>query len=141
MNFWGFPCGSVIKHLPASVGDKGSIPGPGRAHMPWSIYARVPQLLSLCSEARELQLLSPCTSTPEALLPQPPCSATKEATAMRSPHTAAESSLCSPQREKKPVQQQRPKNTDSQKYIHSFKKIIIKKKENELLENMPLRST
>ena len=30
----GFPNGSVVKTLPANVGDMGSIPGPGRSHMP-----------------------------------------------------------------------------------------------------------
>ena len=29
----GFPGGSVVKSLPASLGDTGSIPGPGRSHM------------------------------------------------------------------------------------------------------------
>ena len=37
-----------------------------------------------------------------------PCSATREATAVRSPHTATKSSPCSPQLEKTPVQQERP---------------------------------
>ena len=32
----GFPGGSVVKNLPASAGDTGSIPNPGRSHMPWS---------------------------------------------------------------------------------------------------------
>ena len=33
----GFPGGSVVKNLPAkSAGDIGSVPGPGRSHMPWS---------------------------------------------------------------------------------------------------------
>ena len=31
----GFPGGPVVKNLPASTGDTGSIPGPGRSHMPW----------------------------------------------------------------------------------------------------------
>ena len=31
-----FPSGSVVKNLPASAGDGGSIPGPGRFHMPQS---------------------------------------------------------------------------------------------------------
>ena len=35
-HFGGFPGGSVIKNLPASAGDTGSIPGLGRSHMPWS---------------------------------------------------------------------------------------------------------
>ena len=30
----GFPGGSVVKNLPASAGDTGSIPYPGRSHMP-----------------------------------------------------------------------------------------------------------
>ena len=34
--FWGFPGGSVVKNLLAHAEDKGSIPGPGRAHMLWS---------------------------------------------------------------------------------------------------------
>ena len=32
----GFPGGAVVKNQPADAGDKGSIPGPGRSHMPWS---------------------------------------------------------------------------------------------------------
>ena len=32
----GFPGGAVVKNLPASAGDTGSSPGPGRSHMPWS---------------------------------------------------------------------------------------------------------
>ena len=31
-----FPGGAVVKNPPASAGDTGSIPGPGRSHMPWS---------------------------------------------------------------------------------------------------------
>ena len=31
-----FPGGSVVKNLPANAGDMGSIPGPGRFHMPHS---------------------------------------------------------------------------------------------------------
>ena len=30
----GFPGGSVVKNLPANVGDTGPIPDPGRSHMP-----------------------------------------------------------------------------------------------------------
>ena len=30
------PGGSVVKNSPANTGDMGSIPGPGRSHMPWS---------------------------------------------------------------------------------------------------------
>ena len=31
-----FPGGTVVKNPPANAGDTGSIPGPGRSHMPWS---------------------------------------------------------------------------------------------------------
>ena len=31
-----FPGGAVVKNSPASAGDTGSNPGPGRSHMPWS---------------------------------------------------------------------------------------------------------
>ena len=33
---WGFPGGTVVKSLPAKVGDTGSSPGPGRSRMPRS---------------------------------------------------------------------------------------------------------
>ena len=32
----GFPDSSVVKNLPANAGDTGSIPDPGRSHMPWN---------------------------------------------------------------------------------------------------------
>ena len=56
---WGFPGGPLIKNLPANAGDKGSIPGAGRSHMPWSNEACAPQLLSLCSRARAPQQEKP----------------------------------------------------------------------------------
>ena len=56
---WGFPGGAVVKNPPANAGDTGSIPGPGRSHMPRSNWARAPQLLSLPSRTREPQLLKP----------------------------------------------------------------------------------
>ena len=40
-----FPGGTVVKNPPANAGDTGSIPGPGRSHMPWSNKSHVPQLL------------------------------------------------------------------------------------------------
>ena len=55
----GFPGGAVVKNPPANAGDMGSSPGLGRSHMPRSSWARAPQLLSLCSRAREPQLLKP----------------------------------------------------------------------------------
>ena len=49
---------------PASAGDTGSHPGPGRSHMLRSNEARVPQLLRLHSRAREPQLLKPACLEP-----------------------------------------------------------------------------
>ena len=48
-----FPGGAVVKNLPASAGDTGSNPGPGRSPMPQSNKARVPQLLSLSATTTE----------------------------------------------------------------------------------------
>ena len=45
-NSWDFPGDAVVKNLPASAGDTGLSPGPGRSHMPRSNEARAPQLLS-----------------------------------------------------------------------------------------------
>ena len=58
VNHWGFPGGAVVENLPANAGDTGSSPGLGGSHMPWSGWAREPQLLgvrvwSLCSTTRE----------------------------------------------------------------------------------------
>ena len=47
----GFLGGSVVKNLPANVRNRGSIPDPGRSHMPWSNKAHAPQLSSLCFTA------------------------------------------------------------------------------------------
>ena len=68
-----FSGGPVDTNLPADAGDSGLIPGLGRFHMLQSNQARVPQLLSLCSRACELQLLKPlCSSahTPQEEKPQ-----------------------------------------------------------------------
>ena len=46
--FWDFSGSSVVKNLPANVGDVGLIPSLGRPHMAQSGWAHVPQLLSLC---------------------------------------------------------------------------------------------
>ena len=35
-NGGGLPGGAVVKNPPASAGDTGSIPGPGRSHVPQS---------------------------------------------------------------------------------------------------------
>ena len=61
----GFPGGAVVKNPPANAGDIGSTPGPGRSHMLRSSWAHVPQPPSLCSRAREPQLLSPYATTTE----------------------------------------------------------------------------
>ena len=55
----GFPGGAVVENLPANAGDVGSSPGLGRSHMPWSNWAREPQLLSL-------RIWSLCSATEEA---------------------------------------------------------------------------
>ena len=54
-----FPGGTVVKNPPANAGDTGSIPGPGRSHMPWSNEAREPQLLSSCATTTEPMCLEP----------------------------------------------------------------------------------
>ena len=36
MRFRDFPGGAVVENPPANAGDMGSIPGPGRSHMPRS---------------------------------------------------------------------------------------------------------
>ena len=60
----------MVKNPPANAGDTGSIPGPGRSHMPRSNQARAPQLLSLRSRARESQLLSLHVTAAEAHVPR-----------------------------------------------------------------------
>ena len=65
----GFPGGAVVKNPPANAWDMGSIPGPGRSHMSRNNEARVPQLPTLRSRAREPQLLSPRAATTEAHAP------------------------------------------------------------------------
>ena len=60
----------MVKNPPAKAGVMGSNPGPGRSHMPWSNWAHVPQLMSLCSRAREPQLLSLRATTTEARTPR-----------------------------------------------------------------------
>ena len=60
----------MVKNLPATAGDMGSIPGLGRSHMPQNSEARAPQLLSLRSRARGPQLQSPCATATEARAPR-----------------------------------------------------------------------
>ena len=47
----------------------------------------MPQLLSLCSRAREPQLLSPCAASTKACAPWTPCATVREATTVRSLRT------------------------------------------------------
>ena len=84
----GFPGGAVVENLPTNAGDRGSSPGLGRSHMPWSEKAREPQLLSL----RIWSL----------------CSATREAAIVRGPRTAMRSGPRLPQLEKALAQKRRP---------------------------------
>ena len=58
----------MVRSLPASAGDIGSIPDPGKSHMLWGNLPHI-QLLSLCSRAGEPQLLSPYATTTEARVP------------------------------------------------------------------------
>ena len=84
----GFPGVAVVENLPANAGDTGSSPGVGRSHMPWSNWAREPQLLSL----RVWSL----------------CSATREVAIVRGPRTAMKSGPRLPQLEKALAQQRGP---------------------------------
>ena len=78
----GFLFGSVVKTPPASAGDVGSIPDPGRSHLLQSNEAHMPQLLSLGSRAGEPQLLSSCATAAEEV-PWRHCSPTREVTVMK----------------------------------------------------------
>ena len=78
----------MVENLPAKAGDTGSSPGLGRSHMPWSNWAREPQLLSL----RVWSL----------------CSATREAATVRGPRTAMKRRPHSLQLEKALAQKRRP---------------------------------
>ena len=84
----GFHGDAVVESLPANVGDTGSSPGLGRFHMPWSNWAREPQLLSL----RVWSL----------------CSAAGEAAIVGGPRTAMKSGPRLPQLEKALAQKRRP---------------------------------
>ena len=61
----------MVESLPASAGDTGSSPGLGGSHMPWSGWARVPQLLSL-------RVWSLCSATRGCDGEWPPLAATRE---------------------------------------------------------------
>ena len=94
-SLWGFPGGAVVENLPANAGDTGSSPGLGRSHMPWSNWAREPQLLSL----RVWSLGS----------------ATREAAIVRGLRTAMKTGPRLPQLEKALAQKRRPNTAKNKK--------------------------
>ena len=102
----------MVENLPASAGDAGSSPGLGRSHMPWSNWAREPQLLSL----RVWSL----------------CPATREAAIVRGPRIAMKSGPRLPQLEKALAQKRRP-NTAKNK--------LKKKKMQPPLGELPINVT
>ena len=96
----GFPGGLVDKNPSASAGDMCLIPDQEDP----TCRSHVPQLLSLCSRARELQLLKPRSP--------------REATAMRGLCTSTKSSplpLTACRVREKPLQQWRPSKTKNKK--------------------------
>ena len=110
----GFPGGAVVENLPANAGDTGSSPGLGGSHMPWSNWAREPQLLSL----RVWSLFS----------------ATTEATMVRGPRTVMKSGSRLPQLEKALAQKKRPNTAKINKQINLYTK---KKKGNRIPRHKP----
>ena len=78
----------MVESLPVNAGDTGLSPGLGGSHMPWSNWAREPQLLSLHVWSL--------------------CSATGEAAIVRGPRTAMRSGPRLPQLEKALAQKRRP---------------------------------
>ena len=98
----GFPGGAVVENLPANAGDTGSSPGLGGSHVPWSNWAREPQLLSL-------HVWSLCSATREAAIVRGPCTAMKSG-----PHL--------PQLEKTLAQKRRPNIAINQSINQSLKK-------------------
>ena len=101
----------MVENLPANAGDTGSSPGLGRSHMPWSSWAREPQLLSL----RVWSL----------------CSATREAAIVRGLRTAMKSGPRLPQLEKALAQKRRPNTA-----INKINKMKLKKKKKPLIVNI-----
>ena len=84
----GFPGGAVVENLPANAGDTGLSPGLGGSHMPWSNWARGPQLLSL-------HVWSLCLATGGAALVRGPRTTMKSGS-----HTTMKSGPHLPQLEK-----------------------------------------
>ena len=72
----GFPGSSVVKNSCAKAGDMGSIPDPGRSQMLRSNWVHAPHYWACDLKSRSHNFWSPCS--------------TREATAVRSPHSATE---------------------------------------------------
>ena len=64
---WDFPGDSVARKPPANAGDTGSIPGPGRSHMPWSTKS-----MHVSYWAHEPQLMKPMHPIAQALQQEKP---------------------------------------------------------------------
>ena len=103
-----FPGGTVARSPPANARDTGSIPVPGRFPIPQSSSARAPWLLSLCSRARELQLLSPHATATEVHAPR-----AQAARQEKPPPWEA----CAPQRGGAPTRRNQRKPAHSVKYM------------------------
>ena len=80
----GFLGGPVVKSLPCSAGDTGSILDLGRSHMLQSSQASVPQLLALRAEMREAATMRSLHTATRA---QPPtlCNQRKPACGSKGP--------------------------------------------------------
>ena len=99
----GFPGGLVVKNPPANAGDMGLTPDPCATE--W--LSLVPQLLSMCSRAWELQLLSPQAATTEHCEPRT-CALQKHPPQWKAHAPESESSPCSQKLGKVHMQQWRP---------------------------------
>ena len=101
-----------------------SVPGPGRSHLLWNNKAYLPPRLSPHSKAPSrtywayvLQMLKPT--------PQSPCSTARQATPLRRPHRALESSLCSPPLDKASSQQLRPSAIKNKEFFKRSQEVSI----------------
>ena len=93
-NKLGYTGGSIVNNPPTTGQDRGSILDLGRAHMPQSNCAYVPQLLSLLPRARGCNYLSPCVLEPMLY--------NKRSHQCQKPVHHNQSSLHSPQLERSP---------------------------------------
>ena len=114
---WDFPGGSVVKTMPASAGDPGSIPDLGRSHMLRSSQAWVPQPLSLC-------VLEPGSCNYWARVPQSlkskhlkPVLHDREAAAMKSPGITTDRITRSLQQQRSAHSNQDPAQPERNKII------------------------